>query len=140
MEPNDKISDHAISSDAADGGNVRSAIIAVIAHAMIPIVFIAFSVCVVPILAGKIQQFDIAPQGNIMVLFNISNLLSDHIFICLGILYILLTLDAAICLILFRIKKRTCASVWSWCVIICESAAMFFCISAVYDFLKVFIV
>jgi hypothetical protein len=138
MEPNDKISEQAISG--TNGGNVRSAIIAVIVHAMIPIVFIAFSLCIVPLLAGKTQQFDIAPQGNIMVLFNISSLLSDHIFICLGILYILLTFDAAICLILFRMEKKIWASVWSWIIIICESAAMLYCVGAIYDFLKVLLV
>ena len=127
-------------SATPDGGNTKSAIIAVVTHAMLPIAFIAFSVCVVPIFADRAQQSNIIAHGNVLLLFNISILLSDHIYICLGLLYVLLSLDAAVCLILFRVKKRMYANLWSWSVIVCQSAAMFFSVSVLYDFLKILIV
>ncbi len=122
-----------------DGSNTRSAIITVVTHAMLPIAFIAFSVCVIPIFAGRAQESNIIPYGNVLLLFNISIVLSDHIYICLGLLYVLLTLDAVVCLIVFRMKKRMYANLWSWSVIICQSAAMFFSVSVLYDFLKILI-
>ena len=126
-------------SATPDGSNTKSAIIAVLTHAMLPISFIAFSVCVIPIFAVKAQQSNIIPHGNVLVLFNISSMLSDHIYICLGLLYILLSLDAVICLILCRMKKRMYASLWSWSVIICQSAGMLVSVSVLYDFLKTLI-
>ncbi len=126
-------------SATPDGSNTRLAIITVVTHAMLPIAFIAFSVCVIPIFAGRAQQSNIIPHGNVLLLFNISIMLSDHIYICLGLLYVLLTLDAVVCLILFRMKKRMYANLWSWSVIICQSAAMFFSVSVLYDFLKTLI-
>lgn len=136
MEQCEQVNAEVLSDNLGKAGNIRSAIIAVVAHAMIPIAFIAFFVCLIPVFADRSQQSNVVPLGNVLLLFNISSVLIEHIYVCLGLLYILLTLDAVVCLILFKMEKRIWASLWSWFVIICQSSAMFFCVFVLYDFLK----
>ena len=122
-----------------NGNNTKLAIIAVVTDALIPIAFVAFCVCAVPVFANKAHQSNIVPHGNVLLLFNISRVLIEHIYICLALLYILLTLDAVVYLVLFRMRKRIWASLWSWLVIISESAAMFFSVFILYDYLELLI-
>ena len=115
---------------------VRSAIMTVLTHALIPIAFIGFSLSAIPAFAQKLAQFNIAPDDKLLRLFNISELITEHIYFCLGLLYLALCLDAVIYLALFHSKKRVIASLWSWGIIIAETALIIFCIWTLYESLQ----
>lgn len=107
---------------------VRSAIVAVLTHALIPLAFIGFSLCAIPAFSQKFAQFNIAPNDKLLRLFNISELINEHVYFCLGLLYLVLCLDAAIYLALFHLKKRVLVCLWSWGIIVVETALIIFCI------------
>ena len=135
MEDSNNTFSESSTAETTPGDKVRSAIMAVVAHSIMPVAFIGFCVCVVPVFVQKADQFNIVPCGNVLVLFNISGLISEHIFHCLGLLYIILSLDAVLCLVLFGQKRTVLSSVWSWGIIIVESVSIIFCISILYEFL-----
>jgi hypothetical protein len=115
---------------------VRSAIMTVLTHALIPIAFIGFSLCAIPVFAQKLVQFNIAPDDKLLLLFNISELINEHVYFCLGLLYLVLCLDAAIYLALFYMKKRAIASLWSWGIITAETVLIIFCVWILYGSLQ----
>jgi hypothetical protein len=115
---------------------VRSAIMTVLTHALIPIAFIGFSLCAIPAFAQKLAQFNIAPDDKLLRLFNISELINEHVYFCLGLLYLALCLDAAVYLALFHMKKRAIAGFWSWVIIITETSLIIFCVWTLYGSLQ----
>lgn len=109
---------------------MRSTILAIITHALIPIFWIVFAVFIVPRFAFGFAKSDFEIPALTGAVIKFSGLMSTYWFLYLFIMLSLLVTDGAVYFSLLRSLGKTPASLWSVLVLLVEGIFTLLCIVA----------
>ena len=109
---------------------IRSTILAIITHALIPIFWIVFAVFIVPRFAYGFAKSDFEIPALTGIVIKFSGLISNFWFLYLFIMLFLLVADGAVYFSLLRSLGKIPAGLWSILVILVEGIFTILCIIA----------
>lgn len=111
-------------------GIVKSTILTVITHSLLPLTLFPFALFVVPTFAAKAGEFGVELPKLTLFVFNLSSFISRYWYLCVLILGFGLTIDAVIYFLLFRFTKKTVVYLWSGLVIFIQAVFAGLCVLA----------
>ncbi len=109
---------------------IKSTILTVITHLLLPLTLFPFAFVVVPPFAEKSRELGLEVSKLTVLVFNLSSFICRYWYLYILILGCAVTIDAVICFSLFRFKKKIVNHLWSGLVILIEAVFAGLCVSA----------
>jgi hypothetical protein len=110
--------------------DVRSTILTVIVHLLIPLSLVPFSFFVVPSFVAKSRELSMEIPALTALFFNLSAFVCQYWYVYLLILAFAVTIDAVICFSIYHFKKKIIYPLWSGSVILVEAICIGLCVLA----------
>ena len=111
---------------------IKSTILTVITHLLLPLTLFPFAFFVVPSFAAKSRELGVEVSKLTALVFNLSSFICQYWYLCILILGFAVTIDAMICFSLFRLKKKIVTHLWSGLVILIETVFIGLCVLALF--------
>lgn len=111
-------------------GDVKSTILTVIVHLLLPLSFFPVAFFVVPSFVKKSEELSIEIPALVALVFDLSAFVSQYWYFYLLILALAAMIDAVICLSVYRFKIQSISHLWSGSVILVETACFGLCVWA----------
>ena len=107
---------------------IKSTILTVITHLLLPLTLFPFAFFVVPSFVAKSRELGVQVSKLTALVFNMSSFICQYWYLYILILGFAVTLDAVICFSLFRFKKKIVTHLWSGSVILVETVFAGLCV------------
>ena len=102
------------SSSKADVNRIiKSTILTVITHLLLPLALFPFALFVVPSFAAKSRELGVEVSRLTVLVFNLSSFICQYWYLYILILGFAATIDAVICFSLFHFKRKIVTYLWS---------------------------
>ena len=109
---------------------LKSTILTVITHLLLPLTFFPFAFFVVPSFAAKARELGVGVSKSTVLVFNLSSFICQYWYLYILILGFAATIDAVICFSLFHFKRKIVTYLWSGSVILIEAVFAGLCVLA----------
>ena len=111
-------------------GDVKSTILTVIVHLLLPLSFFSVVFFVVPSFVKKSEELTVENPASVALVFDLSAFVSQYWYFYLLILALAAIIDAVICISVHRFKIKGISHLWSGSVILGETACFGLCVWA----------